>query len=99
PYSLQPVFPTRRSSDLIGANVYPGRTQIARYSAGFSAGILLVNLDRQFQREPFSGTCFGHNISSVLAFSAGRSQIHTTSPGRSRSEEHTSELQSPDHLV
>jgi hypothetical protein len=52
----------------VGANVNSGSTQIAGHpAAGFTRGIFLMNLDRQLQRKPFPGTCFGHDSSSAVA--------------------------------
>ena len=46
----------------------PAALRFPGYAFGVSAGLALVYLDRQFQREPFSGPCFfAHGTSSRLA--------------------------------
>src|SRR5579863_10421195 len=42
----------------VGLDVHAGRAQIPRHSLGVCAGFALMNLNRQFQRKPFSGPCF-----------------------------------------
>jgi hypothetical protein len=51
----------------IGANVNAGGTEIAGHAARVDYRIFLVNLDRQMQRKPFSGTRFSHDSSSAPA--------------------------------
>src|ERR1700676_905344 len=54
----------------IRADVYPRRAEIPGDSLGVSTRFALVYLNRQFQREPFSGPCFfPHGTSSKLACS------------------------------
>src|SRR5262249_51124794 len=46
----------------IGADVHTRGAQIPRHAAGFAGGVLLVNFDRQFERESLTGPGFGHNL-------------------------------------
>src|SRR5207244_7334300 len=79
-------FPTRRSSDL-----YTGAVSI-----GSTAGT--ATLTTTDSTVSFGSTT---TLSSNLTVSAGSGNITFTGAvdGTKRSEEHTSELQSPDHLV
>src|SRR5207244_13379508 len=89
PQRLHP-FPTRRSSDL--ADVYAPlicRSAIASTSAAATAGPPMSSLRR---RCASTRTC-----SRILATTLQTRTRQSLRP--SRSEEHTSELQSPDHLV
>src|SRR5207244_11882500 len=91
-------FPTRRSSDL--SSIFCGPIWVLGWVVGCAAG----------PRLPFllcaaAGPAIRANISSALAKVAKRVDIvgipcvpKVGSQSR-RSEEHTSELQSPDHLV
>src|SRR5207244_5858582 len=90
-----PSFPTRRSSDLVTALasltllVFIARTERRLHAS--SASLLLVPTR-------WSGT----RTESRPALSALRVRSRVSSNGKKgtvRSEEHTSELQSPDHLV
>src|SRR5580658_4083160 len=47
----------------VGANVHSRRAQISCKPLGVAARLLIVNLDRQFQRKSFSGPRFGHSAS------------------------------------
>src|SRR5207244_11292325 len=92
-------FPTRRSSDLVVGVV--GARRIGRADAAF-VGFGLVALVAAW-REPL--VSFPISVATVvLAVLAGLAALRfllastRTPAGDVRSEEHTSELQSPDHL-
>src|SRR5947208_8671072 len=80
------LFPTRRSSDLVGPNV----TGVAGPATVRLESRILT--ERRFRR--------GKEIGFANAFVARDAlRIAIGPPIIDRSEEHTSELQSPDHLV
>src|SRR5229473_6404805 len=47
----------------IGANINSRSAQISCEPFGLATGVLFMNLDGQFQRKPFSRSCFGHSAS------------------------------------
>src|SRR5947208_10790057 len=84
-----PSFPTRRSSDLIDNQMPP--TNI--YTADVTSTTFLHATKK--------GTVMGFPLKARLKLPPPRPFCNLTGPGsvKGRSEEHTSELQSPDHLV
>src|SRR5207244_13288537 len=85
-------FPTRRSSDLTDSRQRP-----LTHHEG-AAAVATVSLAAFFQIAARRRTV------SVRARAAGKGRhigrpTRTATPGSDRSEEHTSEVQSPDHLV
>ena len=56
----------RGRGHLAGGSVGGGEDD-GRPAAGVTRGIFPMNLDRQMQRKPFPGTCFGHDSSSAFA--------------------------------
>jgi hypothetical protein len=64
----------------IGADVNSGGAEIAGHASGFNRGIFLMNLDRQMQRKPFSGTRFGHDSSLVAV------ALRSKSKGKNKAE-------------
>src|SRR5207244_6608146 len=94
-----PSFPTRRSSDL-PANPRKGRpAHLAggrlthRSRSGFLVQADLLLVERAVGMEPL----WGFRVRDRLEFE-GHAMNFTPPGGLTRSEEHTSELQSPDHL-
>src|SRR5207244_11882594 len=92
-------FPTRRSSDLVWA----GSAAIGTFS--FADGVLTVTTQSSFvghTADQSAGSTITYSWSGSPSGGAFPSWVHAP-PGapvtRVRSEEHTSELQSPDHLV
>src|SRR5258708_24318929 len=69
----------------------PPRSTLFPYTTLFRSGRNLAPLPRSWPRSPRSGS------SSTARSSASTGPAATS--GNARSEEHTSELQSPDHLV
>src|SRR5207244_7316329 len=92
----RPSFPTRRSSDLntvdYGRNVFLGNSATDDLVLDLDAFAPLVGLDLH-QRMAVLPTATG--LANELSFTI--SVLGNGFP--IRSEEHTSELQSPDHLV
>src|SRR5207244_13572457 len=80
-----PSFPTRRSSDL---SEYPTRTSSPEVARCFSA------IDSIAATAPKSSSTGGWRRCDIC-----RTLCITSRTWSRRSEEHTSELQSPDHLV
>src|SRR5947208_1132599 len=79
-------FPTRRSSDLCPECI-----------ALHTSGAMIIRRPALiWQRPPWTAPCASNRM---LAKSTLRWRITTTTAFVTRSEEHTSELQSPDHLV
>src|SRR5207244_13340646 len=96
PRSLPP-FPTRRSSDLLSPKT-GGASPPDSYKLGRGEAFRLLVLDVRGKRVVVfleSAGLSAEQFPSFLA-SAGRLLAGLDFP---RSEEHTSELQSPDHLV
>src|SRR5207244_7452723 len=86
-------FPTRRSSDLDGRRyeIHDGELSVTP-SPSLEHQIILANLLRiLFQHVP--------SAAPGLVLAAPLDVILADTPAETRSEEHTSELQSPDHLV
>src|SRR5947208_8008859 len=83
-YRGLPSFPTRRSSDLVDGEPDPAHRDIGRCL------VAEVVVDDRHVRPPFPPL-----VPDPLAHRPPA----PPRPGRCRSEEHTSELQSPDHLV
>src|SRR5207244_13486822 len=92
-----PPFPTRRSSDLDGLSV--GMSNLWRLSDARTRSISPEN----FTGEKGKGGMSTDGPAAANARDLGRgwkvSPYVKIKPGETRSEEHTSELQSPDHLV
>src|SRR5207244_12578517 len=89
PRSLPP-FPTRRSSDLIGRprlRRFHDPIALLNQDPGERRAQLFTGVPRTIRGEPIE---VGHDDAHVRLTRQNRT---------SRSEEHTSELQSPDHLV
>src|SRR5207244_7960312 len=84
-------FPTRRSSDLPAGNFASSSGQLAGYVVG------KANTNTSLSANPSGGAVFGQTVTLTATVTSPTS----TPPAGvgSRSEEHTSELQSPDHLV
>src|SRR5207245_2968188 len=61
----------------ISADVNSGGAQVPGHATVLSTLIRPMDLDRQFHGEPFTRPCFGHKTSSLLAFPACKSQLHT----------------------
>src|SRR5207244_11446679 len=81
-------FPTRRSSDLLRAMVGQISVQV------FPMYLGCVPKSRIFRK--FAGGKPGCNLAMQLLHNVSQGGVAAAD---SRSEEHTSELQSPDHLV
>src|SRR5207244_7427092 len=98
-HSSRPSFPTRRSSDLPGGSgitVLPGRLRNARPPPPRWRLTALANAPVA----PHTRLVEGSATLDVTATALQRhvARIGGTPPRVLRSEEHTSELQSPDHL-
>src|SRR5207244_11071423 len=91
-------FPTRRSSDLLDlvlAGATPALTDARPASGDWSAREKLAHLARH-------ATVFLERLARILTEDSprvGRYRAEDDPDWPRRSEEHTSELQSPDHLV
>src|SRR5690625_7055862 len=83
-------FPTRRSSDLIFSFIW---------------GVILINSILSYpSRGPYGksyyrGNCTGYIIRDLLLYYKPKKFLECFAGGGTRSEEHTSELQSRGHLV
>src|SRR5207244_13121617 len=91
PPSPRHSFPTRRSSDLI---LPAGRRPSSRHSR--SQGPSIMKIRRLLHPTDFSSAS-GPAFKLALELARNRASLQGQLEGRS--EEHTSELQSPDHLV
>src|SRR5207244_13396299 len=97
--SAGPPFPTRRSSDLLGAaRIVPGPVRnrfdltpvrVAEEESDRDLVVSLVPLDPGLVKAPLQ-------VGALVVRDADSGM--SARPARLRSEEHTSELQSPDHL-
>src|SRR5207244_13306943 len=96
PLHIPPLhpFPTRRSSDLLGRRTAVSTGTSTWTSVGLS-GSATPMFRTWSSREPSRYTVMPLHFRSK----ARRYAFFTSSTVASRSEEHTSELQSPDHLV
>src|SRR5207244_7227095 len=91
-------FPTRRSSDLNGSIPPPSKKRIALFwipddRASSRIGTVIP------WRLSMSNTLFAGVVRRVINPVTGHDKVGLRLFGDPRSEEHTSELQSPDHLV
>jgi hypothetical protein len=85
----------------VGTNVNASGAEIAGHTAGVASGIFPMNLDRQMERKPFSGTRFSHNSSSAVALEIekttklgnGKLKSVTSSYGRYITENSAKEAQ------
>src|SRR5207244_12612521 len=79
-------FPTRRSSDLAGTNF------VQQLNPQMAAG-------KSFAAVAGSAGLRPENLSAFSLSASDLPELNDRADFRQRSEEHTSELQSPDHLV
>src|SRR5207244_5890921 len=92
-------FPTRRSSDLLSwTRPSNGGATITAYRVYRSTGGALTFLTQLASTTSYKDTGTTRGASYTYAVSAVNS-VGEGPQSNARSEEHTSELQSPDHLV
>src|SRR5207244_13046074 len=93
-----PSFPTRRSSDLPSDSLLVGGTWPRELNSCL-IGLPPTNSHTYLSKDPNSFCVIRNRLAFVMVASIlRRLRMMPGSPSR-RSEEHTSELQSPDHLV
>src|SRR5207244_13132005 len=87
-----PSFPTRRSSDLIFTPCHIGSGSLSRSLNSGRSAVFTISSPSRYQIPATSRSALGSPPFARMLYKS-------ISVCSARSEEHTSELQSPDHLV
>src|SRR5690606_39574275 len=88
-----PSFPTRRSSDLQAIN-RARKPAVAKIN-----GLRAIRLSKPFSQSRMRNQATGHAITLAIKTGFEKSNTSNRTTSRTRSEEHTSELQSRENLV